>query len=300
MTSSPNTEIRRILDQAHQVILDLKGQNLDVLNISKPPDLDYAQNLAKVLSKLSPLVGNMIEFSIVSLLNQIVDWTPQGHWIRQDPGFPDTLFLGELHPKPGIEIKTWFPLATEITARFKDSVRHFEQDQTDVVFIAWLPEYLMYGRPQVIDIWIGTGRSLAEARDTHYNNPPVYLVIEPEDTTHRTSNLRQTNTNGYILQEQDQGRYQQAIQEVEGWGESGKVYSPLPEYQHRLRGLLSQYRYRLDTNFAKLDRIRHPELEAFKQRVLNREFHGYSIQEWGRLKGLTSATELDRLLSLTD
>jgi hypothetical protein len=31
---------------------------------------------------------------------------------RQDPSFPDTIFESEL-PKPGIEIKSWFPLAAE-------------------------------------------------------------------------------------------------------------------------------------------------------------------------------------------
>ncbi len=40
-------------------------------------------------------------------------------------------------------------------------------------------------------------RSIAEARDQHYHKPPDYLVVEPEDTSRRTKNLRQTNTNGY-------------------------------------------------------------------------------------------------------
>ena len=47
----------------------------------------------------------MIEFLIVEKLNE-VDWQGLGKWIRQDPGFPDAVFQGELEPRPGIEIKT--------------------------------------------------------------------------------------------------------------------------------------------------------------------------------------------------
>ena len=35
----------------------------------------------------------------------------------------------------------------------------------------------------------------------HYHKPPDYLVFEPEDTSERTANLQQTNTNGYKLQQ---------------------------------------------------------------------------------------------------
>lgn len=193
------TPTRKILTKAEAIIFNLEGQTLDVLEVTKPPDIQYARHLAKVISKLSPLVGNMIEFSIVSLLNE-TEWSEQGQWIRQDPGFPDTLFDGSVIPKPGIEVKTWFPLATEITARFKDSVHHFVEDQTDVVLMAWLPEYLLYGKPTIVNVWVNSAKSLAIARDNHYHNPPNYLVVEPEDTSTRTANLQQTNTNGYKFQ----------------------------------------------------------------------------------------------------
>lgn len=38
--------------------------------------------------------------------------------------------------------------------------------------------------------------------------------------------------------------------------------------------------YRLDTNYAKIDRIEHGEIEAFKTRVLNTVFHGKTIKQW--------------------
>ena len=58
-----------------------------------------------------------------------------GEWIRQDPGFPDALFKSNtISPNPGIEIKAWFPFATEITARFKDSITIFSQDNIDIEY----------------------------------------------------------------------------------------------------------------------------------------------------------------------
>src|SRR5438309_6128361 len=118
---------KEILEIATQRLRSMKDSTMNVLEIAKPPTVDYAQHLAKVVSKLSPLIGNMIEFNSVVELNK-ADWKGLGKWERQDPGFPDTVFVGDVHPTPGIEIKTWFPLATEITARFKDSITHFKQD----------------------------------------------------------------------------------------------------------------------------------------------------------------------------
>lgn len=291
---SQHAPTREILNKAERAILELKGRTLDVLEITKPPDIQYARHLAKVISKLSPLVGNMIEFSIVSLLNEL-DWTGQGQWIRRDPGFPDTLFEGIVEPKPGIEVKTWFPLATEITARFKDSVLHFKEDQTDVALVAWLPEYLLYGKPKIIDVWISTAKSLAIARDIHYHNPPDYLVVEPEDTTTRTANLQQTNTNGYKFQGIPE-ELAEAEEEVKKWGKDGKIYSPEPQYQKQIKELMGRYSYRLDTNFAKIDRIQHSGLEEFKRQVLAQEIYGHIILAWGRY--INTDEGLGRLLKI--
>jgi len=171
----------------------LSGHVFDLLTVSKPISPSAAINLSKVVSKLSPLLGNLIEFNTVEYLNDQEDFFGLGEWHRQDPGFPDTVFLGDVYPTPGFEIKAWFPLATEITARFKDSQNHFQHDETHVCMLAWLPEYLIYGKPKIIDVCVVSGQSVAKARDDHYHNPPDYLVLEPEDTTARTSNLQQTN-----------------------------------------------------------------------------------------------------------
>lgn len=273
--------IPQILDTATILISQLEGQVLDVLAVSKPPDLEYAHHLALVISKLSPMIGNMLEYSIVNILNQ-QDWSAhRGKWIRQDPGFPDTIFNWDNPIKPGIEVKTWFPLATEITARFRDSQTYFTQAQTRVAIVAWLPEYLIYGKPKIIGVFTDTAASLARARDEHYHNPPDYIILEPEDTRQRTANLQQTNVIGYKFQGTPE-QLARAERFVSAWGENGKQYSHTPEYQKQLRQLLGKYPYRIDTNFSKIDRIRHLELEQFKTKILQIEFLGTPISSWAR------------------
>ena len=259
----------------------MKGCNVDILDIKKPHSVEYAKHLTKIVSKISPLLGNMIEFSVVERLNK-TKWGEPGKWIRQDPGFPDALFLGLVEPAPGIEIKTWFPLATEITARFKDSILHFENDQTNVVLMVWLPEFLIYGTPKIIDVWVGSAKSLALSRDKHYHKPPSYLVLEPEDTSGRTANLQQTNTNGYKFQG-TLAQLKKAEIEIKRWGKNGAEFQPTVAYQRKVKNLLGRYPYRLDTNFAKIDRIQHNDLERFKKCVLHTKVNGKTVGEWARV-----------------
>ena len=154
-----------VLTLAKHDLTALDHHLIDVVDVMRPPTLEYAKNLAKVISKLSSLLGNMIEFSTIDLLNKR-DWKGLGTWVRQDPGFPDALFQSELiQPNPGIEIKAWFPLATEITARFKDSVTIFENDNIDMALIAWLPENVIWGKPKIIDVLVVSGKSVNGAEN---------------------------------------------------------------------------------------------------------------------------------------
>lgn len=271
-----------VIHSASLHLQNLSGHVFDVFTISRPESVAQATNLAKVISKLSPLVGNLIEFNTVDFLNAQPEYEPFGEWERQDPGFPDTVFGGPISPTPGFEIKAWFPLATEITARFKDSQEHFLDDQTYVCLLAWLPEQLLFGKPRILDVCVVSGRSVAEARDRHYHKPPDYIVLEPEDTTTRTRNLQQSNTNGYKFQGTPE-QLAEAQRLVSSWGQEPGSYLTTPEYQARLRELQGAFTYRLDTNFAKMDRIVHSEIEEFKRQVLNRESQGRSIREWNRL-----------------
>ena len=285
----------QIIESASVHLEELRGHVFDLLTVSKPVSPEAAINLAKVVSKLSPLLGNLIEFNTVEFLNDQEDYIGLGEWKRQDPGFPDTVFSGSIQPTPGFEIKAWFPLATEITARFKDSQNHFLSDQTYVCLLAWLPDQLIFGKPKIIDVCIVSGMSVAKARDTHYHNPPDYLIMEPEDTTHRTRNLQQTNTNGFKWQGTEQ-QFGEAQATVRTWEGNGLPYLPVPEYQAKLRELIAKYPYRLDTNFAKMSRIDHEGINAFRQKVLDAELHGMKIASWARLFGQGNEAQLKKAL----
>lgn len=274
---------RQVLDLAVSRLERMRGRTLDAVDIARPDTPEEAVNLVKVISKLSPLLGNLLEFKLVTLLNAEAAYRPHGRWKRQDPGFPDAVFEGSVTPMPGLEIKTWFPLASEITARFKSSQTILAPDRTWVCLLAWLPTRLIFGRPRVLDVCVIPGSSVAAARDRHYHDPPEYLVLEPEDTSGRTANLQQTNVNGYKFQG-TAAQLAQARKRVRRWGRSAREYRTDPRYQARLRRLQAAFPYRGDTNFAKMDRIMHPELEAFKERILQREVHGRSVQEWRSLR----------------
>ena len=68
---------RDVLTRANKEIMGFKGQTLDILEIKQPRNVEYAQYLVKIISKISPLVGNMIEFLIVEKLNE-ADWQGLG------------------------------------------------------------------------------------------------------------------------------------------------------------------------------------------------------------------------------
>lgn len=271
-----------VIERASMYLAGLEGYAFDVLEVAKPISPEAGLNLAKILSKLSPLVGNLLEFNTVELLNSQREFSGLGKWLRQDPGFPDTIFTGTVTPTPGFELKAWFPLATEITARFKDSQTRFINDNTYLAILAWLPENVIYGKPQIIDVFVTSCLSIARARDMHYHNPPGYVVLEPEDTAARTRNLQQTNTNGLKFQGTRE-EFEEAKHFVEAWGSTQQPYSTSPNYQKQLRELTSRYKYRLDTNFAKIDRIEHEGIEAFKRQVSGASINGMSVQEWQRL-----------------
>jgi len=273
---------KEVITLGSEFLSSLSGHVFDLLTVTKPVSPNAALNLARIIHKLSPLVGNLIEFNVVEFLNAKREFEGWGRWVRQDPGFPDTIFEGRVRPTPGFEIKAWFPLATEITGRFRDSQNHFVDDRTYVCLVAWLPDKLIYGKPYILDVVVVPGLSVAKARDDHYHNPPDYIVLEPEDTTSRTPNLQQTNTAGYKFQSGPEN-FREAQKIVASWGPTGKEYRPTREYQMKLRELTSRYTYRLDTNYAKMDRIVHDGIEAFKARVCGTAVNGMTVRDWTHL-----------------
>lgn len=270
-----------MIDKAELQINDLINSTLDIVTINRPDDIDIVLDLVKITSKLSPIYANSIEHQIVRRLNES-DWDVEGTWERQDPGFPDVVFNTDKLPHwPGIEIKAWYPFATEITARFRESQNLLKNQNTDVAMIVWIPEHIVWGKAKIIDIRYFTADSIAKARDNHYHNPPDYLVIEPQDTSDRTDNLKQRNVEGYKIQ--DKKLPPAAVQEVKSWGPNGSIYSPSPEYQAKLQQLKNKFTYRLDTNFAKVDRIEHTQIEKFKTDIMNCSVGGRTIKQWGKI-----------------
>jgi hypothetical protein len=89
---------------------------------------------------------------------------------------------------------------------------------------------------------------------------------------------------------------QEATAVVESWGEDSKIYSTSLERQRLLRTLYSDFVYRLDTNYAKIDRIEHPDIETFKTKVLNTQFNGKTIRQWGKILSSDDDTVLEGAL----
>lgn len=275
-------QISAILKRASKVLQEKVGYVFDQLEIAKPRTQFEAINLLKITSKLSPIIGNLFEIEAVETLAGVREFKEAGTWIRQDPGFPDVLYKTNETIEPGFEVKAWYPFATEITGRFKDSQRRFASDQTYVLMFAWVPQHMLFGRPRLLDLCVVSARSVAESRDAHYHNPPDYIVIEPLDTSKRTRNLQQTNTSGYKFQGTP-GEMERARMLVASWGKNADKYRTDDEYQALLRELQGKFKYRLDTNYAKVDRVFHGGLEAFKTKVMGTSVEGRTLVEWHRL-----------------
>ena len=89
--------IPQILQSATNALSQLDGQVVDLVSVERPTSLQYALELTKIISKLSPLLGNLFEFRIVDKLNSSNE-LGVGRWIRQDPGFPDARYISDEYP----------------------------------------------------------------------------------------------------------------------------------------------------------------------------------------------------------
>ncbi|MDP9800082.1 hypothetical protein J2S49_000158 [Arcanobacterium wilhelmae] len=268
--------IARELDIAAKVLEDLAGADVDAIDI-KSVEREEAPFLAKIVSKLSPMVGNLMEQRIASILNQ---GSSEGFsWKRQDPGFPDAVLIDEqtVEAVAGYEIKAWFVLSTEITGRFRESLNLLRGKNVNVVIVAWCLSNMVFGQPKVLGTLVVSGEELAQSRDSHYHNPPYYLTIEPNDTTARTANLQQSNVNGYRLQEDRSD----PISVKRARERSYIAADPhTPEKQEEAQQLMAELGYRLDTNFAKIDRVENQDVEDFKTEILDQEYLGRTFRKW--------------------
>jgi hypothetical protein len=266
-----------ILSEAISIIRNDVGKTLDDITLGEPYSDDHQLLLLNIISKVSSFMGNIFEFRYSKILTEKNSFN--GKWVRNDPDFPDLEFYSDTFPEGniGIEIKAWFPLATEITGRFKESQLHLKNKNIDVVIIAWIPDQLFFGKPKIINCMHVPALEVAQSRDNHYYNPSKYLLEEPVNTENRTRNLQQRNVNGYRLQEDDKMVLGKANEIAEKLSVA-KVYNPNDFKKHnQLRSALP---YRLDTNFAKIDRINNQKVEKFKNKTLAMSIKGKKLSEW--------------------
>lgn len=273
-----------VLLDAEKNLITMKNHIFDVLQISPPVSEEYAIFLSKINSKLSSIVGNMIEEKMTTHLNSSGSYSNVGSWVRQDPGFPDNIFLSDEVPSiPGIEVKAWFPFATEITGRFKATQKLLSNNSIVVALVAWAPESILHGKPKILDVCIESGLQIAKDRDNHYFNPPYYLIVEPQDTSLRTANLQQQNVEGYRFQGTDD-ELLQAIEIVQNSGINRHIYDfNNPDIISLIQDLRNKFTYRLDTNFAKINRIQNSAINKFKHSVYNSTLHGEQILTWRKI-----------------
>lgn len=285
--------VRTEMDRAVDRLRSLVGRTIDVIQIAglRPDD---AALLGSNISKLSPFVSTMLERSVVDELTGVEP--DHGYtWARQDPGFPDAgvvdpdgLFTGD-----GIEVKCWYVLASEITGRFRESQRHLEGHDVRIALVPWVMSHIVFGSPVILDVAIIDAMSLAQARDAHYHDPPHYLVAKPEDTSDRGAQLQQTNVEGFVLQSMSDEVRTDAERFVARMGREPDPHHP--DTSALVRYLMERARYRRDSNFSKIDRVRHPQVESFKTSIQGRAHAGLPLTAWRRiLEGLGSTNYATR------
>jgi len=283
-------DITAELERAEDVVRGLEGTTLETISIASL-DVRDAAFLGANISKLSPLISNLVERRVVAALEAAEN--PNGwRWVRQDPGFPDAALLDQ-HGQSldaGYEVKAWYALSTEITSRFRESRDRLLGKDIRLLLVAWMMDHIVYGQPIVLGVIAVDAVSLAEARDHHYHDPPRYLIVEPEDTANRTANLQQSVVSGHRLQADNEHMAGSARMMVAGMGEADAIADPYSaETEQLVAKLLNTYAYRLDTNFAKIDRINHPGVEGFKEGVLASTFDNRTVAEWSQtLRRLSS------------
>jgi len=284
--------------QVHNALEKTVDRPLPHFTIHQPADFEEAAFYSKILSKLSPTVGNILEYSLTKTLASALG----GDWERQDPDFPDIIYkTSDRAIRFGVEIKTWYPLATEATARFKESQSHLKNDCILLALIAWVPSHIIFGSPTIVDIFIDNSYNIAKSRDENYHNPPYNILLEPIDTSNRTRNLQQRVVTANRLQSEHLPEGVDPLKEVKSLAEKYGIENPYQysidsAYQEFIRRLASRLPYRSETNFGKLDRIPYGPLSSFIESTASATIRGMTISEWKlALRELTRKGEVSPL-----
>lgn len=272
-------------DHITEVLESFKGEEINrVIAIYKPPDLELAIFYSKIISKLSPIIGNLLERSVAEELGVRL----KAPYKRQDPEFPDVVVELGKDKRIGFEIKAWYALSTEAAARFRTSQKELSSgayEEVYLVVIAWTMSKLFYGKPKIINLFFEKAIEIARTRDQKYHNPPWNIVLEPVDTSARTINLQQKVVIGKKLQEESLPEGVQAEEELKKLAQDKKikdykVYSTQEDYVDFIRNLERVLPYREDSNFGKIDRIPHERLSSFLKNTKKLKLLGLTLKDW--------------------
>ena len=297
MATSPNYGDIDIPDHIDEVVAELEdwinGQRINILTINKC-DEDAVIPFLKNMSKLSSLISVQIETRSLARLDAIYgeDLPNDVEWVINErvggEKYPDLAFADlEFSPSsnwvwPGVEIKTWCPFATEMSGRMMKGQSIMENYPDQLLLVAWLPDHLLYGDPQVIGTWVGDGLEMAKSRDDYWHDPPKSLILEPDFSPDREAHKQHTNVDRYLWDDDD-SNLEAAEQMAKDLGLYATPYSYDDDYQENVRKVYNSFNYKKGTNFRKLDRLHHDPLDNFPDRIREDTIiEGKSLDEWNK------------------
>jgi len=295
MADSPDYGSIDIAAHIDEVVDDLETwidqRTLNILKVNKCNE-DAVIEFIKNMSKLSSLISVQIETKALKRINATYgDSLPDNvGWVVNEriggEKYPDLAFGDfEFDPGsdwvwPGVEIKAWCPFATAMSGRMMKGQSIMQKYPDQLLLVAWLPEHLLYGKPQVIGTWVGDGLEMAKSRDEYWHDPPRSLILEPDFSPDREAHKQHTNVDRYLWDDSDD-KLDEAREMARDLDLLGTTYSYEGDYQRRVRQLYSSFTYKKGTNFRKLNRLHHDPLDTFPERIRqNTTIEGKTLAEW--------------------
>ncbi len=263
----------QIISIAKRRIKKFEGSRLGILVIKPARSEEEKENIRKQLIQLSSFVSIYFQQKITDSLKKMRRLPKGASWIeRKAQEFPDIVMMRRGRFRVGFEIKTCYMGSSEITANMRVTQKYLRKKKISVVVLAWDLSSVSSGTPKIKGIWIERALKVARYRDNTYNKPPENIVREPEDTSHRTKNLKQISCKGLKLQKprRKSKKLQKVIEDCKRRFRKRRSYSLDKEYQRELNWLKNTGFYREDANFGRLDRIKLKYLNEFKRKFLSR------------------------------
>lgn len=210
-------------------------------------------------SRLSTYVSNRLEYVIIDYLND-TKISKAYNWIRLEGKFPDLQLLhNNKSTGLGIEIKSTYGHCDEPSARFWHSITNFKSYESQYIcIIAWELDKDTYGYPIVYNTFCVDAKKLAESRDKGIHKPPDSLLCMPYNISE--GNTKQTDVKVYLLQDEESRQSAKKMMEEHNISDQSPWSNESQTLVHTLK---NSFKYRIDDNKGKLNRIKHPGLQQF-------------------------------------